>query len=81
MQLAGGEAELDVFAVYGLPADGGILDHREICSHFRSQVIKHVFERGTASGALTQGPETPTWQIVNIAKGVFKLDQAGLQNP
>ena len=34
-QLAGGEDNLDIFAVFGLPADGPQLDIRALESHFK----------------------------------------------
>ena len=76
MQLANGEDELDVFAVFGLRADRTALDARALRSHFRKVLIPHCFERGTASSAKTQGPEIPTWQIANVAKGILWAQDA-----
>ena len=48
-QLAGpaGEADLDVFRVFGLPADGPQLDLEALRCHYRMTLMYHVFERGT----------------------------------
>ncbi len=42
MQLRGGEEDLDIFAVFGLPADGDELDLGALRSFFRTQLVKHV---------------------------------------
>lgn len=75
MQLAAGEENLDIFAIFGLHADGGALDLRQLRSHFRTVMMPHAFERQGAGSAPTQGPEIPTWSQMNIAKGImFKAD-------
>lgn len=44
MQFAGGEADLDVFATFGLRADDPLLDHRTLRSHLRI-VMTAIFQQ------------------------------------
>ncbi|KAF6227501.1 hypothetical protein HO173_012241 [Letharia columbiana] len=78
-QLAKGEANLDVFAIFGLHANGPVLDRRALCSHFTTELMPHSFGGGTASSAKTQGRKIPTWALMNTAQKIlWRLDDAGL---
>ena len=70
-QLENREHNLDVFADIGLRADGPQLNHLNLGHHFRNVLLPHLFERQTAGDARTQGPEIPTWQQANVAKGIL----------
>ena len=65
-----GEEGLDVFAIVGLHADGPLLSAREVRSHMRTVVTKHVFERGDQAVG-TVGPNVPTWAQVNQARTII----------
>ncbi len=66
MQLRGGEEDLDIFAVFGLPADGDELDLGALRSFFRTQLVKHVAVGQLAGTARTQGPEIPSRLASNL---------------
>ena len=70
-QLQGGEGNLDVFALLGLPADGPTLDLAAVLPHYRKVVIPCLFERGVTP-AETQGPDIPTGQQENVAQRIFQ---------
>ena len=69
---------LDVFAVYGIPANGTLLSLPALKPHFKNVIIRHFFERGTVGGGgKTAGPGVPRWTHVNLAQEMFdKLDAA-----
>lgn len=68
---------LDLFAIFGLQADGPPLNRRALQSHFRKTLMPHCFERQTSSSTATQGPDVPTWQQANIAKEILVKLNAG----
>ena len=60
-QIALGAAEhLNVFAVFRLHADDFRLTLRGVRYHFRTVVMRHVFERGIPATAASSGPRIPT---------------------